>query len=405
MIRWLPIALVGVLGLSACTPPGPQTQVCNPVTDLGTVTGSLTPVSTLKVLDPDKTEVAPSEVVVSDSTFSANAGDLLVSNCNDGLLRKVTGVSTQFVGGSGVSSQAVRKVYIKTEAASLEDAIASGEVTLQTDLTIGEANMVQALDGVSVQDFTGKINLTNVKFDIPGVPGASITLNGFIEQTLKPNFNLKFSSGSIEVFKAGMSGTLKAQITATIQANASYSPFSLNKELASWNIKRAFLVGSVPVVVVLQPKLIAGVSSNASGRVTVTVGIAPTFTTNVQLDYNRSRTTNGGWSNTFTANFALNPTFNYAVPVQGTGNAFAGLAMDLKFYGIAGPSLEAKPFINLNLSGNNGAATLKSGINGSSKVEAGFKVLGKGLETSYDGPSIEQARTFSCQAPSTCTAN
>lgn len=405
MIRWLPIALVGVLGLSACTPPGPQTQVCNPVTDLGTVTGSLTPVSTLKVLDPDKTEVAPSEVVVSDSTLSANAGDLLVSNCNDGLLRKVTGVSTQFVGGSGVSSQAVRKVYIKTEAASLEEAIASGDVTLQTDLTIGEANMVQALDGVSVQDFTGKINLTNVKFDIPGVPGASITLNGFIEQTLKPSFNLKFSSGSIEVFKAGMSGTLKAQITATIQANASYSPFSLNKELASWNIKRAFLVGSVPVVVVLQPKLIAGVSSNASGKVTVTVGIAPTFTTNVQLDYNRSRTTNGGWSNTFTANFALNPTFNYAVPVQGTGNAFAGLAMDLKFYGIAGPSLEAKPFINLTLSGNNGAATLKSGINGSSKVEAGFKVLGKGLETAYNGPSIEQARTFSCQAPSTCTAN
>jgi hypothetical protein len=304
-----------------------------------------------------------------------------------------------------VNGQAVRKFYLKTENAALEDAIASGEVTLQTDLTIGEANMVQALDGVRVQDFTGRINLTNVKFDIPGVPGASITLNGFIEQTLKPNFNLKFSSGSIEVFKAGMSGTLKAQLTATIQANASYSPFSLNKELASWNIKRAFLVGSVPVVVMLQPKLIAGVSSNASGKVTVTVGIAPTFITNVQLDYNRARTTNGGWNNTFTAIFALNPPFNYSVPVQGSINAFAGLAMDIKFYGVAVPSLEAKPFINLTLSGNNGSAALKTGINGKSKVEAGFKVLGKGLETSYDGPSIEQARSFSCQAPSTCTAN
>ena len=405
MTRWLVVALAGVLGLAACTSPGPRTQVCNPVTDLGTVTGSLTPVSALKVLDPDKTEVAPGEVVVTDSAFNASAGDLLVSNCNDGLLRKVTGISTQFVGSSGVSSQAVRKVYIKTEDASLEEAIASGEVNLETDLTIGEANMVQALDGVSVHDFTGRINLTNVKFDIPGVPGGNITLNGYVEQTLKPSFNLKFSGGSVELFRAGMSGTLKAQITATIQANASYSPFSLSKELASWNIKRAFLVGSVPVVVVLQPKLIAGVSSNASGKVTVTVGIAPTFTTNLQLDYNRNRPTNGGWNNTFTANFALNPTFNYSVPVQGSGNAFAGLAMDIKFYGLAGPSLEAKPFINLTLSGNNGSATLKSGISGKSKVEAGFKVLGKGLETSYDGPSIEQARTFSCQAPSSCTAN
>jgi hypothetical protein len=396
---------LAMLLLAGCTPPGPSTQVCTPVTELGSVTGSLTPVSALKVLDPDKTEVAPSQVVVTDSAFNASAGDVLVSNCNDGLLRKVKSVSSQSVASGGVSSQAVRKVYIQTEEATLEDAIASGDVSLETDLTIGEANMVQALDGVSVQDFTGRINLTNVKFDIPGVPGGSITLNGFIEQTLKPSFNLKISSGSVEVFRASLSGTLKSSITATIQANASYSPFSLNKELASWNIKRAFLVGSVPVVVVLQPKLIAGVSSNASGKVTVQVGIAPTFTTNLQLDYDRSRTTNGGWSNTFSANFALNPTFNYSVPVQGAGNAFAGLAMDIKFYGVAGPSLEAKPFINLTLNGNNGSAALKTGINGKSKVEAGFKVLGKGLETSYDGPSIEQARTFSCQATSDCTAN
>ncbi len=260
-------------------------------------------------------------------------------------------------------------------------------------------------DYLSKVGITGRINLTNVKFDIPGVPGGSITLNGFIEQTLKPRFDLKFSNGSVELFKASMSGTLKASLTATIEANASYSPFSLNKELASWSIKRAFVVGSVPVVVVLQPKLVAGVSSNAGGKVTVTVGIAPTFTTNLALDYNRSRTPNARWNNTFAASFALNPTFNYSVPVQGSGNAFAGLVMDVKFYGVAGPSLEARPFINLTLNGNNGTAGLKTGINGKSRVAAGFKVLGKGLETSYDGPSLEEARTFSCQAPSTCTTN
>ena len=69
------------------------------------------------------------------------------------------------------------------------------------------------------------------------------------------------------------------------------------------------------------------------------------------------------------------------------------------------PVVVLQPIINLTLSGNNGSATLKSGIGGKSKVEAGFKALGKGLETSYDGPSTEQARTFSCQAPSSCTAN
>lgn len=355
------------------------------------------------VLSDDEVDSATATDMTVQTDKDLSAGQIVISDEGEGLVRRIAEVTQAGVGE--VNGQAVRKFYLKTEEASLEDAIASGDVTLETDLTIGEANMVQALDGVSVQDFTGRINLTNVKFDIPGVPGGSITLNGFIEQTLKPSFNLKFSSGSVEVFKAGLSGTLKSSITATIQANASYNPFSLNKELASWNIKRAFLVGSVPVVVILQPKLIAGVSSNAGGKVTVSVGIAPTFTTNLQLDYNRSRTTNGGWNNTFTASFALNPTFKYDVPVQGTGNAFAGLAMDIKFYGVAGPSLEAKPFINLTLNGNDGTAGLKTGINGQSKVEAGFKVLGKGLETSYNGPSIEQARIFSCQAPSTCTAN
>ncbi|MGK0617714.1 hypothetical protein [Meiothermus cerbereus] len=355
------------------------------------------------VLPEDEVDSVTATEMNVQTDKNLTAGQIVISDEGEGLVRKITEVTQ--TGAGMVNGQAVRKFYLKTENAALEDAIAAGEVTLQTDLPIGEANMVQALDGVSVQDFTGRINLTNVKFDIPGVPGGSITLNGFIEQTLKPSFNLKISSGSVEMFKAGLSGTLKSSITATIQADASYSPFSLSKELASWNIKRAFLVGSVPVVVVLQPRLIAGVSSNAGGKVTVQVGIAPTFTTSLQLDYDRSRSSNGGWNNTFSANFALNPTFNYSVPVQGSGQAFAGLAMDIKFYGVAGPSLEAKPFINLTLNGNNGTAALKTGINGKSKVEAGFKVLGKGLETSYDGPSIEQARSFSCQAPSTCTAN
>ncbi|GIW28633.1 MAG: hypothetical protein KatS3mg070_1996 [Meiothermus sp.] len=176
------------------------------------------------VLSDDEVDSATAtDMSVQTTDKDLTAGQIVISDEGEGLVRKITEV-TQTATGQ-VNGQAVRKFYLKTEEASLEDAIASGDVTLETDLTIGEANMVQALDGVSVQDFTGRIKLTNVKFDIPGVPGGSITLNGFIEQTLKPSFNLKVSSGSIEVFKAGLSGTLKSSITATIQANASYSPF------------------------------------------------------------------------------------------------------------------------------------------------------------------------------------
>ncbi|MCS7058109.1 MAG: hypothetical protein NZ849_05565 [Meiothermus sp.] len=378
-----------LIGLMACGPAAPQNNL------------SLRPGTV--VLDEAEVEsVTPSGMSVqTDKELSS--GQIVISAEGEGLVRRIAEATSS--GAWLVGGQAVRKFYLKTEDASLEEAIASGQVTLESDLPIGEANMTQALPGVSVQNFTGRINLTNVRFDIPGVPGAAITLNGFLEQTLRPSFSLRFSSGSVEVFRVGMSGALKAQVTAAIQADASYGSFSHSKELASWNIKKAFLVGGVPVVVVLQPKLVAGVSSQAGGKVTVSVSIAPTFSTNVQLDYNRNRAANGGWNNTFAADFSLNPSLNYSVPVQGMGQAFVGLAMGVKFYGMAGPSLEAKPFINLTLSGNSGAATLKSGISGSSKVEAGFKVLGKGLETAYNGPTFEEARTFSCQAPNTCTTN
>lgn len=67
---------------------------------------------------------------------------------------------------------------------------------------------------------------------------------------------------------------------------------------------------------------------------------------------------------------------NYTVALQGSGSAFAGLAMDIKFYGLAEPSLEANPFINLSLKGGNGLADLESG----SRVRAGFRALGRRLE-------------------------
>ncbi|RDI95115.1 hypothetical protein DV704_08560 [Meiothermus sp. QL-1] len=328
------------------------------------------------------------------------SGQVVISDEGEGLVRRITEATLT---GGQVGGQAVRKFYLRTEEASLEEAVASGEVTLQTDLTIGEANMARALEGVSVQEFTGRINLTNVRFEIPNVPEGRVVLNGFIEQTLKPSFQLKFSQGSLETFRAGVVGNLKAQITASIEANASYSPFSASRELAAWNLKRVFLVGNVPVVVVLQPRLVAGVSSQAGGKVGVSVGIAPTFATNLQLDYSRLRPLETRWQNTFNASFALNPSFNYATPVEGRGSAFAGVVLDVKFYGVAGPSLEARPFISLSLNGS--SANLKSGILGKSQVEAGFRVLGRGLETRYEGPSLEEARTFSCQAPSTCSVN
>lgn len=400
LCRLATLAALGLVFLACAQPPAPATPD-PPRPPVGTFTLA----SNALVIPEDQVDrVDPGGIEVQVENLPTT-GQVVLSDEGDGLVRRISQVQQTSVGEVG--GQIVRKVYLQTEPASLEDAITSGDITVDMgQLNVGQASLTQSLDGVSVQNFTGRINLTNVTFNIPGVPGGTITLNGSIEQNLRPSFSLKISSGSVETFRLGLNGTLRANVSATVQARQSYNPFNLSRDLASWTIRQTFAVGPVPVVVVLQPKLVASVSSGASGQVRVTVGIAPTFTTNSQLDYSRTRPAAQRWNNTFSASFALNPTFTYESPVQGTAGASTGLVMDVKFYGLVGPSLEAKPFINLNLNGNNGSAALKSGIQGSSKVEAGFNVLGKGLETSYAGPSVEEARNFTCAASTdSCTAN
>lgn len=381
------------------------TQVCTAVTDRGVVSGSFTPATNTKVLDPDTVEVAPSQLVVTDNTFTANAGDTLVSNCNDGLLRKVTGVSTQFVRGNGPSAQAIRKVYIQTTDAALEDAVASGEATLDFQtLQIGDASLVQSVPGVEAEAITGKIALKNVTFS--PAPGMTVTLNGSVTQSIDPTFRLQFADKKISQFQAGISGTLSSELKASITATGKATlTAAQEQELARYSLKRAFLVGAVPVIVVIEPKLIAGAGAGADKAITVNAGVAPSLSVNLGAKYDGAT---GKWSSlssspTFKA--SLNPSYSYSAPGGGQGQVYAKLVLDVKFYGVAGPSLEAKPFANLTINaGNPTLASVTGGLSGTGALKAGFKVLGKGMDTEYALPAVENKQNFTCST-SGCTAN
>lgn len=359
-------------------------------------------------LDPNAV-VIPADQVDSATATDMNVqtekelktGQVVISDEGDGLVRRITGVTTTSV--SQVGAQIVRKVYLKTEDAALEDAIASGDTSLDWGpLQVSQSSVVQSLPGVSVEALTGKITLANTTFTLPGGVG-TMTLNGTIEQTLNPTFNLKFANRKVSLFEAGMAGSFKATLQATMKTSQKVpSGTSLEKPIVQFApLRRAFLVGAVPVVVVVTPTVLGGVTAGTDSPITVNAGIAPTLAVNLGVRYDGAKWSALGNNPAFSA--SLNPTFSYTVPGGGQGQVYARMVLDVKFYGLAGPSLEAKPFVSLNL--NPSDVALKGGLSASGKVEAGFKVLGKGMETAYAFPkTLDATQSYTCSG-SKCTAN
>jgi hypothetical protein len=366
----------------------------------GGVTGSLSPDANFRRVDADSISgVEPSRIqVAEDSNNPFKAGQIVVSNCNDGMVRQVTGVQAATPAG-GVSPQGIRTVWLNTESVALEDAIDSGDASINFG-QLEIQSLEQAMPGVELQQVTGKITIKNLTFS--PVQGVTVVLNGSVEQTLNPRFRLAFNNGSVDVFEAGLGGQFKSEIKAKITVTKAIPSWGKEQPIAqAAPIRRAFLVGSVPVVVVVTPKLVIGASGGADNNITVEAGIAPTLSFDAGVKYDRDGAQK--WIPIWTApTFALNPTFSYTVPAKANGKVYAKMVMDVKFYGLAGPTLEAGPQMNLTLNptGSSPLAKLAAGAGASASVSAGFNVLGKGLSVGTAPLTREATTELSCTASS-----
>lgn len=379
---------MATLGLLAgCTPPEPGGFSLNP--------------NAVVLPEAEVDSVAANEMYVQTDK-ELKSGQLVVSDEGDGLVRRITEATT--IQSRQVGAQIVRKVYLKTEEASLEEAVVAGDARLDFgELQIGEDSLVQALPGVSVQAVTGRINITNVTFS--PAQGVNITLNGFVQQKLSPKFRLVINQAagsdvsSVDVFEAALDGSLTASLQARIVADKKFSlAAGTEQPIAQFApLRQAFSVGVVPVVVVVTPRLVVGASGGADSQVTIQAGIQPTLSVNAGVRYDRDGAQK--WVGVWTPpSFNLNPSFSYTVPSNGNGQLYAKMVLDVKFYGVAGPTLEAKPYVGLTFNPSPATATVRAGLGASAAVSAGFKVLGKGLELGTSPLSYDASKDYSCSA-------
>jgi hypothetical protein len=406
--RWILLAGLTSAALVACPqppPPAPPVVTCansptfEPASSV-TVTGMTTAATTRVVDAADISSVEANRLQVAETGGAFKAGELVISECNEGLIRKISGVQPA-VAGQQLSPLGIKKVYIQTEDATLEDVIPAGDASIGFgDIDLDKAVTTQSLPGIRPQAVNGKIGFANVKVPLPS--GASVTLNGFLQQTLDPKFNLKFSNNALEKFEVSLKGSFAAELKGTLETGGKFAlQTGTEQSVASYKITRAFLVGAVPVVIVIEPKLIVGAKLGANDTVKVTAGITPTLTLNLGMSYDRTRATKWQVASN-PASLAINPTFNVTVPSQGNGAVYAKLVLGIKLYGVAGPVLEFKPYIDTDINPNSTAA-FRTGVSSGASLSAGFKVLGKGLELAADLPQPSPAAKNYLCSTSKCT--
>ncbi len=346
-----------------------------------------------KTISPDDIdEVEPNRILAKPDGLTE--GSLVVSNCNEGLLRRITKVTTTTA--PGARPQAFSKVYIETEDTSLENIITDGAANIDYgDLPITNANTTELAPGARVQDLTATLQIKD--FKLPLSIG-NVNFNGKVTSSLTPNFKLEFAGSKVKSFEASMNGSLTLDVTGQLTASAGVQ---IAKELTIWkgSYTRAFLVGGVPVVVVLEPQLLAGAQANITGSVNVTAGIAPTFSAAFGVKYDGSKPSGERWSSPATSpTYSLNPKFEYSSKVSGSASAYVRFIIGVKFYGVAGPNLEARPEIALNLTPSaSTGATLTASVLGKAGVGAGFKVLGAGLNLEYNKQLFKPQTGFNCK--------
>jgi hypothetical protein len=385
------------VGIVACpTTPPPLAKCTTPeMQPVTAVTGSLTYSAKAKTLDSASIDgYDASRVLAQDK--GVVGGDFIASDCSEGLLRQVSSVSTANV---GVDPRGIEKVYLNTTDASLEDVVTSGDVGLDYGaLDFDKATIVSALPGVDTRAVNGTIPFNGIK--IPLGTASSLTVSGSITQALQPKFDLSFAGGKLQHFQIGISGSFSASLEGKLVSGEKLTNAAKELTVADYKFTRAFLVGVVPVVVVIEPKLILGAGVGTNNSVQVTAKIQPTVSLNFNIEFTRSATPQ--WKITPpTGSFSANPSFTVNTPDGGQVKTFAKLALGIKFYGIAGPEMSAKPFTVAKLSASDLSAGLNTGISVDGKVVAGFKVLGQGLEIASDSlTSNALATNYKCTTTS-----
>jgi hypothetical protein len=347
------------------TPPGPEvTEVPVIIPDTtvvlsGATIDSLASVSedgsvyTFSATNPELEAVAPGDVIVGDVS----------GRMPDGFLRKVTNVSA----GGG-------EVVLETEAATLEDAIDTGTVQLDTLLEPQDLRAGTYLPGVGLASLVPMrapaafvVNLDEVVLlDLDGDEATTddqVRANGMLSLEPRLDFTLRIKGFRLEEVSLIASATERVELEVSGAMNVQFLDLSQEVNVARYYFQPITTwVGWVPVVI--SPILDVRVGLDGTASVSFYTGVTQQLTLRAGLRYLRG---------SFQPIADLTNDFHFTPPIL-TANAqlrgYAGLQFGLLIYGVGGPQVALDGFLELD--GNLNRSPWLA-LYGGLRVEVGFR--------------------------------
>jgi formylglycine-generating enzyme required for sulfatase activity len=379
---YLPLVLSGS-SVPTVTPettevlPETTTQYLSEISSDGTVYTFTQSTSSLNALDPG-------DIMVSDATTRASSG----------FLRKVTSVSEY--GG---------QVVVETEAATLEEAIESGEVRLSHALAPDQIQGGEQLDGVALASGSTSQIRDEFYFELedvvlydddgnPDTENDQIRADGTIR--LEPSFDIKLVVRNWRLQQLSFTTSAVETAELEIKAEVELVNVEVEKEIARYTLSpMTAMVGLVPVVIV--PVLTINVGVDGDVHVGVTAGVEQQVTLIEGLRY-----AGGAWQpvSSFSNQFHHTPpTLSAGLELKG----YAGTQLSLLLYGVTGPYAEINAYLELEADiADDPWWTLWGGLEASAGVK--MEVLGHSI-ADYESPAVIGYRLALAQSQSNTPPN
>lgn len=316
-------------------------------------------------------ELKPGEIIVDDPSPAAP----------DGFLRKV--VDTSRSGG---------KMVVEATEATLEEAIAEGEVNFKTTLEPASIEQTTFLAGTTLnqspevaEGMSFNYNLNNViLYDADGNPGTThdqVKANGRV--ALNTDIDFSFKTGFWIFGKTKISFVQTTSELAELEIIYE-SGYQLQKQIEiARHYFSPFTVWVGPVPVVFTPVLTVYVGVDGWVYTSVTSRVHQSASLSYGVKYDDGWKPIGSFNNSFS--FAP-PALDASLSIKG----YAGTSMSLLLYGVVGPHADLVPFLLLNADINK---TPWWQLYGGLEVWAGVKieVLGKSV-ADYQTKVIEYSK-------------
>ncbi|MBN1647062.1 MAG: hypothetical protein JW874_03420 [Spirochaetales bacterium] len=273
----------------------------------------------------------------TDILENLSYGDIIVSGthnyCPNGMLRKVTNKTID-----------QDTVEIQTESASLEEAIQTGSINMNTVLESAELDDSTGTNGMSLVSRCNNIRSRGINInlvDMEIIPG--VTVNGEISFDIDLNFSLDINNFSLEA----LTFTIDTEYDSNLQFQSNISS-TIDELIEVGRITFAPIdiqIGSFPVVFL--PILSLNVGVDGEIALNIETGVQQTASLQTGVVYA------DGWETQkdFTTSFEFeNPVVDSSCRIKG----YLGPQMNILLYGVVGPYVNLNGYVELEASQTEG---------------------------------------------------